>query len=85
MATKWLDSAGVVTVVLCAFIFMYLEPWHVVQIFFRKKNLKKRGWVGLSCINRWATGWLIFIRVKRKNSVSGLGSGNTMSTFPYSS
>ena len=30
MTTKWLDSAGVVTVVLCAFIFIYLESWHVV-------------------------------------------------------
>ena len=30
MATKWLDSARVVTVVLCAFMSMHLEPWHVV-------------------------------------------------------
>ena len=30
VATKWLDSASVVTVVHCAFISIYLESWHVV-------------------------------------------------------
>ena len=40
VATKWLDS---VSVVLCGIMSMHLTPWHVVQIFFRKKKSLKKG------------------------------------------